>query len=198
MRRGHDKGVVARTGHRPAQQTGWQPPTCSPPTAADLIKRFMAMTDFTYPINTASKSAQRLFDIVRLLSSAPTCLVLVLVHWCSPRTILCPAPPEAEDTECIETPCSSPTRECGPAMGGNGMRVIPCDDANAGTLCRGYCKPGTSISRRPCEPSRWLRRRIPMRPWCTLGRRTRWVRAPTGEMCPKVPLPWACTYHALV
>ena len=28
------------------------------------------MTDFTYPINTASKSAQRLFDIVRPHSPA--------------------------------------------------------------------------------------------------------------------------------
>ena len=44
--------------------TRWEPPTCSPPTAGDLIRRYMTMTDFTYPINTASKQAQRLFDIV--------------------------------------------------------------------------------------------------------------------------------------
>ena len=32
------------------------------------------MTDFTYPINTASKTAQRLFDIVRILPSAHSSL----------------------------------------------------------------------------------------------------------------------------
>lgn len=42
----------------------WQPPTCTPPTAGDLIRRYMDLTDFTYPINTASKTAQRLFDLV--------------------------------------------------------------------------------------------------------------------------------------
>lgn len=30
----------------------------------------MDLTDFTYPINTASKTAQRLFDIVRTLPPA--------------------------------------------------------------------------------------------------------------------------------
>lgn len=55
---------------RTVERTGWQPPTCSPPTAGDLIRRYMDMTDFTYTINTASKTVQRLFDIVSTLLSA--------------------------------------------------------------------------------------------------------------------------------
>ena len=52
---------------RPAEKTGWQPPTCTPPTAGMLIQKYMDMRDFTYPIATASGKAQRLFDIVGFL-----------------------------------------------------------------------------------------------------------------------------------
>lgn len=44
----------------------WAAPTCKPPTAKQLLSRYPGLeTQFSYPINTASPTAQRLFDLVR-------------------------------------------------------------------------------------------------------------------------------------
>ncbi|BDA50251.1 hypothetical protein COCOBI_15-3800 [Coccomyxa sp. Obi] len=47
-----------------SRETTWSPPTCEPPTAEDLLDRYVELTDhFTYPILTSSPTAQKLFDI---------------------------------------------------------------------------------------------------------------------------------------
>ena len=47
-----------------AKPGSWAEPTCKPPTAEQLIARYKGLSGFTYPIQTSSPTAQRLFDLV--------------------------------------------------------------------------------------------------------------------------------------
>ena len=48
-----------------AKPGSWVEPTCKPPTAEQLLVRYKGLSGFTYPIQTSSPTAQRLFDLVR-------------------------------------------------------------------------------------------------------------------------------------